>query len=293
MILVYYSFLLVRAAIPRYRYDQLMKIGWKFLLVISFSLFCFYCCTEVVVYYWNDISGLFTHTYAKFYKAAPHIFTEGYQRWYFENLIKIGMLTNLPLSYLFIGGIIITSYIMDVISAEVSMAKMIILLMPLESYDPELISYNRSHLRKYFLMHPGDAIRGYFIEIGYKIQFQVKYLWNNDGSMLKIYGEPGPLTGEVYRAAFEKFREGIDTDLEERFDIRVVALMAHADQVSERPPVLYQWPSLSWAKQFGVPFNDALIEGRPSTHQYLSVVNMWYHLKKKIFGWPIEAFRGL
>jgi len=86
------------------------------------------------------------------------------------------MLTNLPLSYLFIGGIIITSYIMDVISAEVSMAKMIILLMPLESYDPELISYNRSHLRKYFLMHPGDAIRGYFIEIGYKIQFQVKYL---------------------------------------------------------------------------------------------------------------------
>jgi len=58
--------------------------------------------------------------------------------------------------------------------------------------------------------------------------------------MLKIYGEPGPLTGEVYRAAFEKFRDGIDTDLEERFDIRVVALMAHADQVSERPPVLYQ-----------------------------------------------------
>jgi NADH-quinone oxidoreductase subunit H len=31
-------FLIVRAAYPRYRYDQLMKIGWKVLIPLSFTL---------------------------------------------------------------------------------------------------------------------------------------------------------------------------------------------------------------------------------------------------------------
>jgi NADH:ubiquinone oxidoreductase subunit H len=33
---------LPRVAYPRYRYDQLIKLGWKKLLPLSFSFFIFY-----------------------------------------------------------------------------------------------------------------------------------------------------------------------------------------------------------------------------------------------------------
>lgn len=36
-----YAFILIRGAIPRYRYDQLMSIGWKILLPLSFILFLY------------------------------------------------------------------------------------------------------------------------------------------------------------------------------------------------------------------------------------------------------------
>lgn len=36
-----YAFILIRGAIPRYRYDQLMSIGWKILLPLSFTLFLY------------------------------------------------------------------------------------------------------------------------------------------------------------------------------------------------------------------------------------------------------------
>lgn len=39
IIFIVYLFILARAAVPRYRYDQLMKIGWKFILPITFSIF--------------------------------------------------------------------------------------------------------------------------------------------------------------------------------------------------------------------------------------------------------------
>jgi NADH:ubiquinone oxidoreductase subunit H len=32
---------LIRALLPRYRYDHLMQIGWKVLLPLSFSFFWF------------------------------------------------------------------------------------------------------------------------------------------------------------------------------------------------------------------------------------------------------------
>lgn len=41
LLLIYYFFLIIRAAIPRYRYDQLMRLGWKFILPLSLSLFLF------------------------------------------------------------------------------------------------------------------------------------------------------------------------------------------------------------------------------------------------------------
>jgi NADH-quinone oxidoreductase subunit H len=39
LIPIFFIFLIiqVRAALPRYRYDQLIKLGWKELLLISFS----------------------------------------------------------------------------------------------------------------------------------------------------------------------------------------------------------------------------------------------------------------
>jgi NADH-quinone oxidoreductase subunit H len=38
ILVIYYIFIIVRAAIPRYRYDQLMRIGWKFILPLSLSM---------------------------------------------------------------------------------------------------------------------------------------------------------------------------------------------------------------------------------------------------------------
>jgi NADH-quinone oxidoreductase subunit H len=37
-----FFFILVRAALPRYRYDQLMQLGWKFFLPLSIALIFFY-----------------------------------------------------------------------------------------------------------------------------------------------------------------------------------------------------------------------------------------------------------
>ena len=39
VIIFFYFFLFIRAAIPRYRYDQLMRIGWKYILPIALGLF--------------------------------------------------------------------------------------------------------------------------------------------------------------------------------------------------------------------------------------------------------------
>jgi NADH-quinone oxidoreductase subunit H len=36
-----YLFIYIRAMLPRYRYDQLMKIGWQFILPIVIALFFF------------------------------------------------------------------------------------------------------------------------------------------------------------------------------------------------------------------------------------------------------------
>lgn len=42
ILLLLFFFILVRAALPRYRYDQLMQLGWKFFLPIAISVIIFY-----------------------------------------------------------------------------------------------------------------------------------------------------------------------------------------------------------------------------------------------------------
>jgi NADH-quinone oxidoreductase subunit H len=37
MLLVFFVFALVKAVVPRYRYDQLMRIGWKVFLPLSLA----------------------------------------------------------------------------------------------------------------------------------------------------------------------------------------------------------------------------------------------------------------
>jgi NADH-quinone oxidoreductase subunit H len=37
-----FLFILVRGVLPRYRYDQLMRLGWKVFLPISLALILFY-----------------------------------------------------------------------------------------------------------------------------------------------------------------------------------------------------------------------------------------------------------
>lgn len=40
LLLVLYIFIWIRATLPRYRYDQLMYLGWTFLLPVSLGIFC-------------------------------------------------------------------------------------------------------------------------------------------------------------------------------------------------------------------------------------------------------------
>lgn len=42
ILIMLFFFILVRAALPRYRYDQLMQLGWKFFLPISIAFIIFY-----------------------------------------------------------------------------------------------------------------------------------------------------------------------------------------------------------------------------------------------------------
>lgn len=40
LIFVLFLFILIRGTLPRYRYDQLMALGWKVFLPVSFGIFC-------------------------------------------------------------------------------------------------------------------------------------------------------------------------------------------------------------------------------------------------------------
>jgi NADH:ubiquinone oxidoreductase subunit H len=54
LLFVIFSFIWVRAALPRYRYDQLMRLGWKVLLPISLGYVIFFS-SLLVVFDWLPI----------------------------------------------------------------------------------------------------------------------------------------------------------------------------------------------------------------------------------------------
>ena len=58
LILVIYMFIISRAIIPRYRYDQLMRIGWKFILPLSLAIFILnFCILEIFYGNYNFLSN--------------------------------------------------------------------------------------------------------------------------------------------------------------------------------------------------------------------------------------------
>ena len=56
VLVVLFFFIWVRASFPRYRYDQLMRLGWKVFLPLSFSLFLF---NSLFLYYTGALPILF------------------------------------------------------------------------------------------------------------------------------------------------------------------------------------------------------------------------------------------
>jgi NADH-quinone oxidoreductase subunit H len=56
ILLIIYLYINIRAAIPRYRYDQLMALGWKYLLPIVLASFVF---NAVIVYFFFPFSGYY------------------------------------------------------------------------------------------------------------------------------------------------------------------------------------------------------------------------------------------
>jgi NADH-quinone oxidoreductase subunit H len=51
VLFIYYLFLLARTVLPRYRYDQLMRMGWKYIMPIMVALFFFFCIIKLLNIY--------------------------------------------------------------------------------------------------------------------------------------------------------------------------------------------------------------------------------------------------
>jgi NADH-quinone oxidoreductase subunit H len=52
IIIFIFLFVLLRAGLPRYRYDQLMEIGWQILLILTLSI---YVCCYTILWVFNGL----------------------------------------------------------------------------------------------------------------------------------------------------------------------------------------------------------------------------------------------
>jgi NADH-quinone oxidoreductase subunit H len=78
----FFLFIWIRASFPRYRYDQLMSLGWKFILPLSLVLFFYTIMLELFIYHWPLLTSFFCFVISMIvYKACFQLERDNFRDW--------------------------------------------------------------------------------------------------------------------------------------------------------------------------------------------------------------------